>query len=396
MRKNARVAGGRRSSTCVIVVTAVVSVLLTLTLTAGVLCLLLGRTGLGVAQAMILIHTQFVGDCDLQAAADDALNTLVSGLGDRWSYYVDADGLRTLRESQSNAYVGIGATIAYHEEGLEVLAVAEGGPAEMGGLRAGDMICAIDGVAMTGEHQAESGTLIRGKAGSLVELTLRNADGGERSLTITRGTVYERPVSYTLLEGGTGLVTIQNFNRRCADEAIAAVDELVAQGAEELVFDVRNNGGGYLDELTRLLNHLLPEQVILRSGDRAGRASLVRSDENCIRLPMAVLVNGNTYSAAELFAAVLQEADWAVVVGTETFGKGYSQQTFPLLSGGAMNISTATYFTGEGVSLIGTGLTLDWRVDLSEEEAALLQGDALEPVEDPQFQAALALLKESM
>ena len=110
---------------------------------------------------------------------------------------------------------------------------------------------------------------------------------------------------------------------------------------------------------------------------------------------MAVLVNGNTYSAAEFFAAQLQEMDWGVIVGEPTFGKGFSQQTFPLASGGAVNLSTARYFTGEGVSLIGTGLTLDQEVALTEEQAAALSAGTLDPSEDPQLQAAIELLRET-
>src|SRR5699024_451166 len=117
---------------------------------------------------------------------------------------------------------------------------------------------------------------------------------------------------------------------RCAQETIAAVEELVDQGAERLVFDARNNGGGYVDELTKLLDYLLPEGDIFRSETKAGVKRVVTSDADCVDLPMAVLVNGNTYSAAELFAAELQEMDWGVIVGEPTFGKGFSQQTFPL------------------------------------------------------------------
>ena len=122
---------------------------------------------------------------------------------------------------------------------------------------------------------------------------------------------------------------------------------------------------------------------------------MVTSDADCVDLPMAVLVNGNTYSAAELFAAELQEMDWGVIVGEPTFGKGFSQQTFPLLNGGAVNISTARYYTGKGVCLIGTGLALDREVTLTEAQSAALAAGTLAPEDDPQLQAALALLGEN-
>ena len=371
----------------------VVTALVTLGLTAWGLYLLLGGPGLGVAEAMVLIHTQFVGEADVQAAADGAMDTLVSALEDRWSYYVDAAGYQRLQESQNNAYVGLGCTVSYPEgEGLLVDAVVPGGPADQAGVRAGDLILEVDGVPMEGEARTRASEYTRGAEGSWAELRIRTPDGAERWMNVIRARVEEQPVSYELLPDGTGLVRMKNFNRRLADQAIAAVDDLVGQGAKRLVFDVRNNGGGYLDELTRILDHLLPEGVIFRSSDKAGRTSSVTSDQSCVTLPMAVLVNGNTYSAAEFFAAQLQEMDWGVIVGTPTFGKGYSQQTFPLVSGGALNISTAKYFTGGGVSLIGTGLALDRELELTEDQAAALKAGTLAPSEDPQIQAAIEMI----
>ena len=376
-----------------LLLTTVLTLLCSVLLVLGVLYALVGREGLGMAQALVLINSQFVGEHDIGKATDAAMDALVQNLGDRWSYYLDADYYKTAQDSKDNSYVGIGITISYPgEEGLLIEAVAQGGPGEQAGLKAGELILSVDGAPMKGDERTRAAAYTKGPAGTPVELTVRGADGGARTVTVTRARVEEHPVSYDLLPDGTGVVTIKNFNRRCADEAIAAVDDLTARGAKRLVFDVRNNGGGFLDELTRLLDHLLPEGTIFRSEDKAGHANSVQSDANCVDLPMAVLVNGDTYSAAEFFAAQLQEMDWGVIVGTPTFGKGYSQQTFPLLSGGAVNISTAKYFTGSGVSLIGTGLTLDREVELTDEQAAALKRGELPPEEDPQFQAALALI----
>lgn len=299
----------KRFSALALAATALGTAVLTLAVSTLGLLLFMGRPGLGVAEAMGLIHTQFVGEGDVQAAADKGMSALVTGLEDRWSYYVDEAGLGRLRESQNNAYVGIGVTVEYRgEEGATIIKVTAGGPADTAGLRVGDVILTVNtadeegqplSVRLTGEDRSRAPELIRGPAGSEIELQVRAADGAERWMNITRGRVEEDPVTYALLEDGTGLVTIKNFNRRCADGAIAAVDDLIDQGATQLVFDVRNNGGGYLDELTRLLDHLLPEGVIFRTSDKAGRTSSVRSDAGCVDLPMAVLVNGETYSASE-------------------------------------------------------------------------------------------------
>ena len=382
----------KRFSGWSLLVTALLSLLLTLALAFGALWALIGPEGLSMAEAMVLINARFVGDHDIGKAADAAMDGLITGRGDRWSYYVDAKGYENLKNSKDNAYVGIGVTVSYPEgeEGLYVEAVAENGPAAAAGLRPGDTILAVGEVRLAGEDRSRGTELIQGEAGTQVELLLRGGGGEERTVSVTRGRVEEHPVSYALLADGTGLITIQNFNSRCADEAIAAVDALREQGAERLVFDVRNNGGGFLDELTRLLDYLLPEGPIFRSQTKAGRETVVSSDAGCVEMPMAVLVNENTYSAAELFAAELQEWDWGEVVGVQTFGKGFSQQTFPLLNGGAVNLSTAKYFTGQGNCLIGVGLTPDRVVELDEEQAAKLRARILDPAEDPQLQAAIA------
>lgn len=375
---------------------AAVLLAVALTLAGGVLTLrvILGAEGLGMMEAMLLIKTKFVGEHDIGAATDQAMDALIDGLEDRWSYYMDADAYAAQQESRSNSYVGIGVTVTYPEEGgLMIQSVTEGGPAAVAGLVPGERITAVDGTPLTAENQQEAAAMVRGPEGTQVTLTVEDAGGGVREVTVTRATVEEHPAEGELLPDGTGLVTIRNFNSRCAEESIAAVEDLVDQGAERLVFDVRNNGGGYVSELTELLDYLLPEGPIFRSRTKEGLERVVTSDASCVDVPMAVLVNGNTYSAAELFAAQLQEMDWGVVVGEPTFGKGFSQQTFSLANGGAINLSTARYYTGQGVSLIGAGLTLDQEVVLTEEEAAKLAAGTLSPQEDPQLQAALALLE---
>ena len=385
----------KRFSVRTLIVTAVIAALAAAGVLAGAAWALVGPEGLGMMEAVVLINTQFVGEHDMGAATDQAMDALIEGLGDRWSYYMDAEDYVAQQESRSNSYVGIGVTVTYPEEGgLLIQSVAEGGPADQAGLTAGERITAVDGTELTGENQQTATDLIRGEAGTQVTLTVEAADGTAREVTVTRGTVEEHPAEGELLADGTGLVTIKNFNSRCADETMAVVEDLMAQRAERLVFDVRNNGGGYVDELTALLDYLLPEGDIFRSETKAGTKRVVTSDADCVDLPMAVLVNGNTYSAAELFAAQLQEMDRGVIVGEPTFGKGFSQQTFPLLYGGAINLSTARYYTGGGVCLIGTGLTLDREVALTEEQSAALSSGALAPEDDPQLQAAIALLKK--
>lgn len=380
------------------VVTVLLSVVITLAAVAGAVAALLGRDGLTVVQGWLLARWAFVEeDVDLSEVADQALSGMVAGLGDRWSYYVDEESYASLQDSRANEYLGIGVTVTTErEEGLSVLSVTPDGPADRAGVVAGDVITAVDGISVAGEARFEGTDLIGGEAGARQELTLLGADGTTREVTVTLEYIQVAVVQSTMLDNGMGLVAIRNFNSRATEEFEAAVTELVEQGASALLFDVRNDGGGYVRELTQMLDFLLPEGPVFQSDPRWGSATVVESDADCIELPFGVLVNGQSYSAAELFAAQLRESAGAPIVGEVTSGKGYSQRTFPLLNGGAMGLSTARYSTGSGVSLIGTGLTPDVEVSLTEEEAAKLAAGQLAPEEDPQLQALIDQMKRQM
>lgn len=379
-------------------VTVLLSVVITLAVAAGAVIALLGRDGLAVVQGWLLARWAFVEeDADLSEAADQALSGMVAGLGDRWSYYVDEESYAALQDSRANEYLGIGVTVTTErEEGLSVLSVTPDGPADRAGVVAGDVITAVDGVSVAGEARFEGTGLIGGEAGTQQKLTLLGADGTTREVTVTLEYIQVAVVQGTMLDNGMGLVTIRNFNSRATEEFEAAVTELVEQGASALLFDVRNDGGGYVRELTQMLDFLLPEGPVFQSSPRWGSATVIESDADCIDLPFGVLVNGQSYSAAELFAAQLRESAGAPIVGEVTSGKGYSQRTFPLLNGGALGLSTARYSTGSGVSLIGTGLTPDVEVSLTEEEAAKLAAGQLAPEEDPQLQALIDQMERQM
>lgn len=356
--------------------------------------LTIGPEGLTLLEGMALVNTRFVGEYEKEEVLDSAMSGMISGLGDRWSYYLSPERYQAEQERRANSYVGIGVTVDYSsEEGLTIQAVTEGGPAQEAGLTPGEIITAVDGQSIAGDKRYEATELIQGKENTAVILTLLGTDGESREAEVTRRSIETDPVAYEMLENGTGYIRVENFFRRSADQVKAAVEDLQSQGAKALVFDMRDNGGGYLDELIPMLDSLLPEGPIFRTRSRSGTEKIEESDAECVGLPMAVLVNGDTYSAAEIFAAELQEWGAAVVVGTPTSGKGYSQQLYPLFNGGAVGISTAEYFTGEGKSLVGTGLTLDREYHLSQTDEARRQAGGLPLEEDGQLQAALELLE---
>jgi carboxyl-terminal processing protease len=229
-----------------------------------------------------------------------------------------------------------------------------------------------------------------------VTLLLREPEGQEREVTLIPGDVDTDPVSWEMLSDGLGLIRIMNFEDRSGEQAIAAADELCAQGAKGLIFDVRANPGGQLKQLLEILDHLLPEGPIFISKDIRGQVETEESDRNCLSVPMAVLVNSDSYSAAEFFAAALQEYEWATVVGEKTTGKGYAQINLPLSDGSAIHVSSVEYFTPKGNSLAGIGLTPDLEVELRDELRSELEYGLLAPEEDTQLQAAQDLLQEKI
>ena len=196
-----------------------------------------------------------------------------------------------------------------------------------------------------------------------------------------------------MLEGNIGLVSIFNFGERCFDESKAVIDQLLQDGATALIFDVRYNPGGLKSEQVKLLDYLLPEGDLFHGEDYTGRVIVEKSDSNHLDVPMAVLVNGYSYSAAEYFAAVLSEYDAAVLVGQQTYGKGRFQYTIVLQDGSAVLLSSGRYTTPSGMDLTGVGITPDVVVEVDEETDFAIYARILDPADDPQIQAAVAALQ---
>ena len=338
-----------------------------------------------------LLEQRFIDGVDRTKMEDAAADAMINSLGDRWSYYIPASEYADYVAQKKNAYVGIGVTISEKEHGYLIEKVAEGGPAEEAGLLAGDIIIAVDGTNVAGMDVSEGKRLVQGKADTTVQITVLRGQE-QKTFTVKRATVKTPVATATMLQGNIGLVKIANFNSNCAKETIAAIESLMEQGATALVFDVRNNGGGYAAEMNKVLDYLLPEGEIFRTLDYTGKEEITRSDAKCLEIPMAVLVNGSSYSAAEFFAAALQNWQWGKVVGEKTSGKGYFQVVYELSDGSAVGVSIGKYFTPQGVSLEGVGITPDMTVSVTQEQAAAIYAGTLDPMEDPQILAAIAAL----
>ncbi len=343
-----------------------------------------------------LLDELYVDGYDKEELADYLAAAAVAASGDRWSYYISVDEMDSYQEGIDNEYVGIGVSVqtTYDDpNGLPIIEVNPSGPAYKAGVMPRDIIIAVDGKLASEIGVENMSDMIRGEAGTDVVITILRGTK-QFNLTITREHIETVVVSYELL-GTTGYIKIANFHARCAQESIAAIEELQTQGATSLIFDMRFNPGGSLDELIALLDYLLPEGVIFRSVNYKGKEEIMESDaEQYLNIPMCVLVNEDSYSAAEFFAAALQEYDYATVVGTQTVGKGNYQQTFMLSDGSAVAISTGHYSTPNGVNLEGVGITPDLPVEVDEQTYIAIYSNTIEKTDDPQLQAALKALQE--
>ena len=340
-----------------------------------------------------LFDELYVGTYDEQTAIDTAAAGYVAGVGDRWSGYYSAEEYDAYVESFAGESSGIGAYVSYSpEKGIRIIEVYEGSDCEKAGLGHGDRILSADGVTLAEDGYNAVMNAIAGEAGTTVSVGVERAATGEReTVELTRKTLEQKMVSGKMLEDKVGFVRIYNFHQGSEKQFEKTMKTLLDAGAQAFVFDVRKDPGGAVDSVNRMLDFLLPEGDLMGLASKAGKEEQYTSDEKCVELPMAVLVDAESVSAAEFFAACLQEYGWAAVVGEQTIGKGYSQRMYSLVDGSAVRISDKMYYLPSGRSLIGTGITPDIVVELPDEKEPDFY--FLSPEEDDQLAAALKTLR---
>lgn len=299
-----------------------------------------------------VVDEQYIDEVSRQTLGDYAAAAMVSGLADKWSYYMSADEYKTYQLNSANEYSGIGMSIMKQDDGsFQVVSVNADSPAGLAGLGAGDVITAVDGEDITSMSLDEARKLIRSKMNGKFTLGL----GRKNSIEVDCSSVYQSAVNYRLEKTEAGYIQILNFEAGSGDDAIAAVEDLLNQGAVALCIDLRGNPGGLDTECAKFLDYLLPNGTLFIETDKQGNEKVTTSDGMCIQLPMCVLVNAETFGEAEVCAAVLQEYQWATVLGEATTGKTRTQETIPLEDGSALRLSTGTYLTGNRTDISAKG-----------------------------------------
>ncbi|MCX7615263.1 MAG: S41 family peptidase [Clostridiales bacterium] len=338
------------------------------------------------------VRQHFVGDYDDKALMDGAMKGYIDALGDKWSHYLTPEENALVQEDFKNQYAGVGmkASLEPKTNIMIVTDVYVGSPAEKAGIRKLDEILKINGKSIALDNE-EIVNEMRGKAGTTVELEWKRADSKQTfKAKLVRENVTVQAVKSEMLGGSVGLVTISNFDDGVDKQFKKEVNSLIKSGAKALIFDVRFNSGGSTSSMIPALDMLLPKVKVFSMRDKSGQGQDYMSDASEIKLPMAVIVNQYSISAAEYFAAVLQEYGKADIVGTKTTGKCYAQELINLPDGSGIYLSTKKFLTPKGVNLAETGVTPDYKIDISDEE--MERFSMLTKAQDVQLQKAYSVV----
>lgn len=324
-----------------------------------------------------VLESFYFGDVDDETAKDNIYKAYLSSYGDKYTMYYTADEYKALKESTNGKFYGIGAVCQLSGEGGVLLVdVYDNGAGYQAGLRSGDRVVNVDGRDITGMELSSAVALIKGDKGTSV--TLEVIRGTERlTFSAVRDAVEAKTVSYTLLDNNIGYLSISQFEEVTTKQFKAAVEDLQSQGMKGLVIDIRNNPGGLLDTVVGMLKYMLPDGLIVYTEDKQGNRKEYKGQDNDeFNLPLAVLVNGNSASASEIFAGAIQDYGKGTIIGTQTYGKGIVQTVKPLTDGSAIKFTIAKYFTPKGQDIHGKGVTPDIVVEYGTDADVDTQLDA--------------------
>lgn len=331
-----------------------------------------GEDGLPLTEFMRVekeIKENYLRDYDIKDVQYAGLKAMVASLGDPYSVYYTPEEFAAFQQNSSGEYYGVGMGIGIDEvTGLAVVSYfLEDSPAEEAGIQVGDLLVSIDGEDITKNTIQEIRVKCIGDDGTPITIGVKR---GEEVLefNMARRSIELDMVEYKMLEGGIGYMRIKQFSGNSEALFNKGMDEFEEQGAKGIVFDLRNNPGGYLNTVVSMLDRLLPEGTIVYTEDKYGNRDTKTSDANNVQIPIVMLVNENTASASEIFAGAIQDYDWGKAVGTRTYGKGVVQIVIPIEStGGGLKITSSEYFTPKGRNIDGNGIYPDKYVELSAE-----------------------------
>lgn len=339
-----------------------------------------------------LMNEYFLDEYSEEELEEGLLEGYVSGLNDPYSVYYDEEETKALLESVQGEYSGIGAVLSQDLNTgiITMIRIYEDSPAMKAGLKDGDVLYKVGDIEVTGEDLSEMVSHIKGEKGTEVELTVYR-EGEDEPITVTaiRDEIEIETVTYKMLDDSVGYIAVSEFEDKTCGQYKEALTELTAQGMKGLIVDLRNNPGGSLSAVCDMSDIMLPEGLIVYTEDRDGEKTEYKSTaEESFDKPLAVLVNGNSASASEIYASAIQDHGIGTIVGTQTYGKGVVQSVFDLKDGTCLKLTVSEYFTPNGRTIHGEGVTPDVEVKY--------EPDAKNPGKDNQLDKAVEVIKDEL
>lgn len=341
------------------------------------------------------IDKHFLDEVDVEQQEDYMYKGLVAGLDDIYSGYYTKEEYEDMKESRSGQYCGIGCVVSQDAQTgkFSVVKTYTDSPAEQAGLLAGDILVAVDGEKISDEDINQLVAKIKGEEGTTVKLKIyRKSIKQRKILEIQRAQIEENTVAYSMLNGQVGYVAVYGFEEVTSQQFMDAVEDLERRGMQKMIIDLRNNGGGLLTAVSDMLDYMLPKgSVLVTTKNKSGKKHTIKAKtKHKFELPLAILVNGESASASELFAGAIKDYGIGILVGTTTFGKGIVQNIYPLPDGSAIKLTESRYYTPSGNNIHETGIKPDVEIDLPEEQ---LEMSEVPLWEDAQVLKALDVLE---
>ncbi len=359
----------------------------------------LNLTGSGVKDKLTeienLVEKYYLYDIDTEEVESYLYKGMIAGLDDAYGAYYTKEEYQSMKDSTNGSYYGIGVEMTQNMTTgiITITRVFDDSPAEEAGLLPGDLLYKVSDTEVTGEDLTKVVSMVKGADGTTVAIEIaREGESDYLTFEVERRTIEIETVEHKLLDGNIGYIAISSFDDVTINQFMEALDDLENQGETALIIDLRNNGGGLVSTACSILDRLLPEGLIVYTEDKYGNREEMTSDaENYFDKPLAVLVNGNSASASEIFAGAIKDYGTGTLVGTQTFGKGIVQKIYPLSDGTAVKLTVSKYYTPKGNNIHEIGITPDVEVELDEDVANEV---TIPEDQDNQLQKAIEILSE--
>ncbi len=340
-----------------------------------------------------IIDKDFLGEVDEEKLKEGAIKGYIEGLDDPYTEYISKEEMKDYMEDATGNFVGIGIYMVKNTEvdKIMVLAPIKGGPAERAGILPGDLIISVNGEQYSAEDMTTASSRIKGEEGSKVEIEiLRGTE--TKKFELTREHIKVNPVEGKVIQNNIGYIEFSSFDEGTAEDFKNKYQELEKQGIKSLIIDLRNNGGGIVDEALKIADFILEkDQVILYEVDKHNKEEVEKSkNDPIIKMPVVILTNKNTASSSEILAGALKDNGKAKIVGTTTFGKGVIQKLMQLIDGSGLKITSEEYLTPNRTKINKIGIEPDEKVELPETITNVLN---VKEEEDTQLQKAIEMAK---